>query len=126
MAYSRRFRTEQRWARTARLKLRDADFNTITRQAPFPKPARDDMSFRELALRLFDQAFKRPTVRITAVRLIGFGVANLQDHPGDGLSLFADPEDDKLRKRERLSATLDALREKGLSTSPRLRAGGTR
>ena len=122
----RRFRAEQRWARTARLKLRDADFNTITRQAPFPKPARDDMSFRELALRLFDQAFKRPTVRITAVRLIGFGVANLPDHPGDGLSLFADPEDDKLRKRERLSATLDALRERGLSTSPRLRAGGTR
>ena len=105
----RRFRTETRWARTAHLKLRDAAFNTITRQIPFETPARDDIAFREKALTLFD---REPT---GAVRLIGFGVSNIQDTPDTGeLSLFADPEDERRKKRERLSDTLDALRNKGL------------
>jgi len=39
-----RFRQRPRWARTARLKLRDASFNTLTRQVPFPHPARDDFA----------------------------------------------------------------------------------
>jgi len=110
----RRFRTAERWARTARLKVRDADFNTFTRQAPFERPARDDISFRELALKLFDPAVG-PAARLAKpVRLIGFGVTNIQDHPDDGPSLFADPADERLRKREKLSAALDALRESGL------------
>ena len=105
-----RFRTAPRWARTARLKLRDAGFNTITRQAPFPKPSRDDISFRALALQLFDQAYPP---RARSIRLIGFGVTNIQDHPeNDEPSLFADPTDERQRKRERLSDTLDALRER--------------
>ena len=105
----RRFRTSQRWARTARIKLRDADFNTITRQTSFDAPARDDISFREKALELFD----RETVG--SIRLIGFGVANIQGTPDTGeLSLFADPKDAQREKRERLSAALDKLRDKGL------------
>lgn len=105
-----RFRREQRWARTARLKLRDAKFNTITRQMPFPQPARDDIAFRAAALELFDAAWADK-----AVRLIGFGVANLQDHPDEGeLLLFEPPDDAARKKRERLSETLDALRNKGL------------
>ena len=104
-----RFRTERRWARTAKLKLRDADFNTITRQVPFDAPARDDISFREKALELFDRE------KISSVRLIGFGVTNIQDTPdADGPSLFAMPEDTLREKRERLSAALDALRDRGL------------
>ena len=104
-----RFRTERRWARTAKLKLRDAAFNTITRQVPFDAPARDDISFREKALELFDRE------KISSVRLIGFGVTNLQDTPdADGPSLFALPEDARREKRERLSAALDALRDRGL------------
>ena len=105
----RRFRTSERWARTAKLKLRDAAFNTITRQIPFELPARDDISFREKALALFDRE------KIGAVRLIGFGVTNIQDSPDAGeLSLFADPKDTQREKRERLSAALDKLRERGL------------
>ena len=105
----RRFRTSQRWARTARIKLRDADFNTITRQTSFDAPARDDISFREKALELFD----RETVG--SIRLIGFGIANIQGTPDTGeLSLFADPKDAQREKRERLSAALDKLRDKGL------------
>jgi len=105
----RRFRRERRWARTAKLKLRDADFNTITRQMPFERPTRDDPTFRRLALALFDRE------RMASVRLIGFGVTNLQTTPeADGPTLFADPEDAAREKRERLSETLDALHARGL------------
>ena len=104
-----RFRRSERWARTAKLKLRDAAFNTITRQIPFDAPARDDISFREKALALCDRE------RIGLVRLGGFGVTNIQDTPDvDGPSLFAAPEDERRKKRERLSDALDVLRERGL------------
>ena len=105
----RRFRTEERWARTARIKIRDCAFNTITRQASFDAPARDDITFRDKALALFD---KEP---IGAVRLIGFGVTNIQNAPDlDGPSLFPSPNDERRLKRERLSAALDNLRDRGL------------
>ena len=104
----RRFRTSERWARTARIKLRDQAFNTLTRQAPFDAPARDDISFRKKALELFDRE------RIDAVRLVGFGVTNIQDSPDAATpSLFGDPEDERRLKRERLSLALDKLRERG-------------
>ena len=110
----RRFRGEAgRWARTAKLKLRDAAFNTVTRQLPFARPSRDDIALREAALALFDREWPEAVRR--TVRLIGFGVTNFTASPDDGEpSLFADPEDESRRKRERLSAALDALRERGL------------
>ncbi len=105
----RRFRTVPRWARTARIKLRDAAFRTITRQTPFDAPVRDDFSFRAKALELFDRE------RIGSVRLVGFGVDNIQDHPGSGEPmLFPSPDEDLRRRHERLSDTLDALRDRGL------------
>ena len=105
----RRFRTEERWARTARIKIRDYAFNTITRQTSFDVPARDDISFREKALELFDRE------TIGSVRLIGFGVTNIQDTPdAGGPSLFPSPEDERRLKRERLSAALDHLRDRGM------------
>ena len=111
-----RFRRETRWARTARLKLRDASFETITRQMPFPQPARDDIAFRAAALALFDAALPPTRPRGSrAIRLVGFGVANLQDHPGDDApQLFDLPDDAARRRRERLSEALDALKAKGL------------
>ena len=104
----RRFRREERWAGTAKLKLRDAAFNTITRQAPFPNPARDDITFRKAALALFERE------RFDAVRLIGFGVTNITGAPDETPLLFPDPEVETLRRRERLSKALDALRDRGL------------
>ena len=103
----RRFRSETRWARTAKIKLRDAAFNTITRQIAFDAPARDDITFREKALALFD----RETVG--AVRLVGFGVANIQSAPA-APSLFVTDDETRREKRERLSAALDALHARGL------------
>ena len=108
----RRFRTEERWARTARIKIRDFAFNTITRQTSFDAPARDDISFRKKALELFDKE------TIGSVRLIGFGVTNIQPTPdADSPSLFPSPEDERRQKHERLSAALDALRDRGLMGS---------
>ena len=105
----RRFRTEERWARTARIKIRDYAFNTITRQTSFDAPARDDISFREKALELFDRE------TIGSVRLIGFGVTNIQPTPdASGPSLFPSPEDERRQKRERLSEALDRLRDRGM------------
>ena len=105
----RRFRTERRWARTARLKIRNAAFDTYTRQMPFDSPARDDITFREKALALFDRE------TLGAVRLIGFGVTNIQNAPAvETPSLFADSEDRRREKRERLSETIDTLRDRGL------------
>jgi len=105
----RRFRRETRWARTAKIKLRDASFNTVTRQMPFERPARDDITFREKALELFDRE------KLGAIRLIGFGVTNLVDSPDDNAPLlFADAADVRREKRERLSETLDDLHSRGL------------
>ncbi len=110
---ARRFRREQRWARTARLKLRDTSFHTFTRQLPFPSPARDDFAFRAAALELFDAAWPKGCAR--SIRLIGFGVTNIQSTPESSTpSLFADPADDARKKRERLSDALDSLRNRGL------------
>ena len=108
----RRFRTEERWARTAKLKLRDRMFNTITRQASFERPARDDMSFRHLILELFDREWPYGAER--TVRLIGFGVTNFTDRPESSQpDLFGlSPIDEQMKKRERLAAALDAIHQR--------------
>ena len=111
----RRFRREKRWAKTARLKLRDGKFNTLTRQLTFDNPVRDDISLRKAALKLFDREWPAHSATPKTVRLIGFGVANFQASPiGDTPSLFADPMDEEREKRERLSDALDALRDRGI------------
>lgn len=110
----RRFRKKERWARTAKLKLRTADFTTFSRQAPFATPSRDDFAFRQAALSLFDEAWPEGRA-MPPVRLIGFGVANMQNSPdGAAPALFEDPAQAAREKRERLSAALDRLHDKGL------------
>ena len=105
----RRFREENRWAKTAKLKLRDGMFNTITRQASFQRPARDDISFRHLILELFNREWPEGACR--TVRLIGFGVSNFTHSPGGGQpDLFGeDPAEAQMKKRERLAAALDSI-----------------
>ena len=111
----RRFRSEERWANTARIKVRSADFETFTRQTQFDAPARDDMTFREKALALFDGAIRRTEKLSTPIRLIGFGVTDIQTSPdAEAPSLFADPAAEMRKKRERLSEAIDALRDRGL------------
>lgn len=105
----RRFRRKPRWAKTAKLKLRTADFRTFTRQAPLAQPSCDDISFRKAALALFDAEWP-PSRKMPAIRLIGFGVTNIQSSPDSGeLSLFKDEAALAREKRERLSAVLDRI-----------------
>ena len=124
----RRLRADGRYATVGRLKIRWGDFRTATRQRPFVVPARDDLTFREMALQLLDDVYDhRP------IRLIGFGVTNLQDsaEPADAgatrqMFLFDDPADAaasdtaKRDKREHLCNALDAIRKKMGADSVRL------
>lgn len=113
-----RFRKEPRWAMTARIKIRNAAFETKLRQAPFSRPVRDDMSFREAAAALFDVEWPEGTCPHGAIRLIGFGVTNFRLSPDDGQAmLFETSEDAARERRERLSRALDALRDRGLMSS---------
>lgn len=105
----RRVRRAPRRARTGRIKLRDAAFATLTRQARFDLPACDDMTFRHLALDLFDREWP-PGGRRT-VRLVGFGVTDFTGmDAGEAPSLFPSPLAAQMAKRERLAAVLDRLR----------------
>jgi nucleotidyltransferase/DNA polymerase involved in DNA repair len=108
----RRFRREKRWAKTAKLKLRNAAFETVTRQAPFDAPVRDDISMLRKAVELFERE------KTESVRLIGFGLSDIVETPEDhSFELFADPADELRQRREKLSDALDKLRERGLSIS---------
>ena len=108
----RRFRTQPRWAKTGKLKLRDAAFNTLTRQARFELPACDDMTFRHLALELFNREWPEGTSR--TVRLIGFGVTDISDtRDKEEPSLFPSPLAAQMAKREKLAAVLDQLYRRG-------------
>jgi DNA polymerase-4 len=102
----RRVREANRFAATGRLKLRWADFQTLTRQRSFPAPARDDYTFRRLALELFEA---EPLVQ--PVRLIGFGVSGFAAERQQQLTLFDDPVPRRDRN-EKLCQTVDRLREK--------------
>jgi DNA polymerase-4 len=101
-----RVRAHGRFATVGRLKLRWADFRTITRQAPFETAVCDDFSLRTLALRLFDAE-----KLVQPVRLVGFGVSGFRDGRNEQLSLF-DQAPAAREKRERLCRAVDALREK--------------
>jgi nucleotidyltransferase/DNA polymerase involved in DNA repair len=110
---ARRFRREERWARTAKIKLRDDAFSTITRQARFELPARDDISFRRLALDLFDREWLPGARRV--VRLVGFGVSDIVDEPTDPEpSLFPSDLDAEMERRERIAAVLDKVPSVGV------------
>ena len=102
----RRLREAEKFAGVGRLKLRWADFQTLTRQRSFPAPVCDDFTLRRLALELFEA---EPLVQ--PVRLIGFGVSGFAVERHEQLSLFDDPADRRDRD-EKLCHTVDRLREK--------------
>lgn len=96
------------YATTAQIKLRWADFSTITRQRKLDPPCCDDITLRETALELF----RKETLH-SPVRLIGFGVSGLRrtaDAPQ--LDLFQTSEKQLSAKRETLSRSVDRIRER--------------
>jgi DNA polymerase-4 len=88
---------------TVQIKLRWADFTTITRQKTLPSPTNLDKEIFETAAELFRENWPRGK----PVRLIGVGVSNLSP-PIRQLSLW---DDDHQREGNLLSA-IDALRER--------------
>ena len=94
-----RLRTGGWTARTVTLKLRYADFTTITRQETLPTATATDTTVRDAAVALLDTAWTG-----SAVRLLGVGVSGLEEAPQ--LDLFAQPVND------RIDRTLDRLRER--------------
>lgn len=115
----RRFRTRERWAMTAKIKLRNARFETLSRQMSFKIPSRDDIMFRKNAIALFNGLW--PANESTrngerAVRLIGFTLANIREsaNEGDQLHLFETDDERQRKKRENLSEALDRLHNIGL------------
>lgn len=88
---------------TVQIKLRWADFTTITRQKTLPSPTNLDKEIFETATELFRENWPRGK----PVRLIGVGVSNLSP-PIRQLSLW---DDDHQREGNLLSA-VDALRER--------------
>jgi DNA polymerase-4 len=101
-----KLRSAQLYAGSIRIKIRWQGFKTITRQCRLDAPICDDMSLRESGFRLF-----RAEPLLRPVRLIGFGVQDLQSKPNQQLSLF-DDKGSLPSNRERLSRTVDGLRNR--------------
>ena len=104
---ARRLRADGRLATGGRLKIRWKDFETFTRQRPFPHPTRVEEDLHALAQALFrDIALEQP------VRLVGFGVTGLVESAGlQQLDLFAAPVETR-SKKEKLDNAVDRIREK--------------
>jgi DNA polymerase IV len=97
-----RLRREKLKAKTISIKLRYADFSTITRSVSIP-PTGDDTVVRKMANDLFRKAYDKKT----PVRLIGVGLSNFMEDVSTP-DLF----DDGNEKRESILKTVDSIREK--------------
>jgi len=97
-----RLRKAQRMARTVSLKLRFADFRTISRDTTLPEATTAGIVMYEHARRLLERANPRKR----KVRLIGIGVSNLTDERQ--LWLF----DEAPLRAERTEQAIDELRDR--------------
>ena len=105
---ARRLRADGRLASGGRLKVRWKDFETFTRQRPFPRPTRVEEDLHALAQDLF-----RDVALVQPIRLIGFGVTGLVEHPGQQqLDLFGSATIETHSKKEKLDQTVDRIRQK--------------
>lgn len=102
-----RMRVAGFYAGTIHIKIRWSNFQTITRQKSLTQYCRDDQTLRETALEIF-----RSIGPIAPVRLIGFGVSKLSDHPvtQPQLDLFTPPKEKDTARQEELSRAVDHVR----------------
>ena len=98
-----RLRQEKVAARTVQLKLRYADFTTLTRRRTLPHPTQDEMTLYEVA----GQLLAAEQIAGKRVRLIGVGGTNLVV-PEVQIDLFEHTDE----KRTRLAKAVDELRGK--------------
>jgi len=105
---ARRLRKRGLQGRTVKLKLRYADFTTLTRQVTLEVPTDLGRVVFDQAIRLLDKAWDRRR----KVRLIGVGVSKFEQPEERQLSLFEEPGEGKVEKLRRLRQTVDRIREK--------------
>jgi len=91
-------------AQTVRIKLRYADFSTVTRQTTLQGPTEQGQRVYAEALTLLERYWERTR----PLRLLGVGVSGLLNHGGYQLGLL---EDDELRAA-RLNVALDEIRHR--------------
>lgn len=102
---ARRMRRYGLSGRTVTLKLRDANFNTITRSRTLPQATDFEEVIYRTALELAGEAeWGRKKVR-----LLGVSVSHFTQGDGHQLSLFEAGSDDKLK---RLHSTVDQIKDK--------------
>jgi DNA polymerase-4 len=104
---ARQLRKRGLCGRTVKLKLRYADFQTITRQVTMASPTDLEQVIFEQAATLLDRSWER----MRKVRLIGVGVTNFDEEVRQ-LSLFGQPDDQRIEKLRRLSQSVDRIKEK--------------
>jgi DNA polymerase IV len=101
-----RLRADGVEGKTITLKLRYGDFTTITRSHTMTEFTNTTKLLQQTAATVFDQWYKRSAVKI---RLLGFGVSNLQAK-GSGQQLLFSESNDK--KQKNIDAVFDKIRNK--------------
>ncbi len=96
-------RGQQRRARTVTLKLRWADFTTLTRSRTLDRPVQGTDDLAAAGRALLDELLARESLR--PVRLIGLGATNLVE---DAVQLGFD--DESARRAERVDQAVDEIR----------------
>jgi DNA polymerase-4 len=91
-------------AKCVSIKVRYAEFTTITRQRTLPQQTNLDQMIFQTGNELMQKAM---TADRQAIRLIGIGVSSLSE-PGDQLSLIDNTE----QRLEKLNRTIDRIRNK--------------
>jgi DNA polymerase-4 len=105
---ARRLRKRGLQGRTVKLKLRYADFTTLTRQVTLDASTDLEQVIFDQAARLLEKAWDRQR----KVRLIGVGVSKFEPPEERQLSLFEGTGEGKVEKLRRLSQAVDRIREK--------------
>ena len=93
-----------RRARCINLKLRYADFTTITRSHTLPQTTDSDQTIFQTGVKLLDSAL---AVEKQPVRLVGIGVSNLVES-GRQLDMLSSSE----QRLEQLNKAIDRIRDK--------------
>jgi len=104
---ARQLRKRELRGRTVKLKLRYADFKTLTRQMTMEAPTDLEQVIFDQATRLMEKAWDRRK----KVRLIGVGVSKFELEERQ-LSLFEGTGEGKVERLRRLDQAVDRIREK--------------
>ena len=91
--------------RTVQLKVRFADFKTVTRSRTLERPSDVTAELWEAVAQLFDERLPNP---LPPVRLVGMGVSGFAEEPEQG-SLFAE---DERRRQSTLDALVDGIKDR--------------